>query len=509
MTSPDIRQLRPRNLSISSAWLKLCLQVAFAAAFTSQNPQATAQVLTPERLQIIAETEQLDPELDNLSGWLKIEVAVLTDTREGTLEAEQWPLFPEVRYPSVARWLTNPALIGQLTARYPEAAIGVDDNGAIAVLLPVPVIATAIPTVYFENANAPITELNSVADADTAQIANSQLTAGVDETDETDNAQTFAIPLEQIDAPAAKTHADANWLANFESLSTPPQSEGGPDYSAENAEAHGELTVSAESPPLPEAFKRHDASMLAEGLATLTKNTGDQLQTVQAWLQPPGASNIPILFDRSGDVDTWPALQGFIEIRRSNDLRLGINFWLNTDGSYLPEGFVVEPPPRAPQQVTIFKPINDAHANSTETPYADTGEDSADLEQAASVSGEPFEFIDPSSGLLKVEAVPDDNPAILEQVAHRAWQWRHLIQVADTRPIEENTVRYFDHPVIKVVATYRELTWGEVYELGAIEAEAAANEAALRAAEAVVPAADLQPLNLPASQVPPGNAQMR
>jgi hypothetical protein len=44
--------------------------------------------------------------------------------------------------------------------------------------------------------------------------------------------------------------------------------------------------------------------------------------------------------------------------------------------------------------------------------------------------------------------------------------------VADTRTLEDGVVRYFDHPVIKVVVTHKELTWGEVYMLGYEEHEA-------------------------------------
>lgn len=507
MTSHDIRQWRSRDPRLAWGRIKCCLHIAVAAVFVAPVPQLAAQVLTPERQQITSETAQPQPELDSLSGWLAIEVAVLTDTSAGTLNAEQWPLFPQPRYPSVARWLKNPDLIDELTARYPEAAIAVDDNGAITVLLPVPVIAAAVPAVDFGDRSTPTTTLNSAAASARAAVADTGIPAA---NADTDTPQTFAIPLEQVDAPEVKTRAGANWLDDFESLSTPPPSDGESEYSAENAESQADdLAAAAEPPPLPEAFKRHDPSMLAAGLAALTKNTGDQLQTVQAWLQPPGASNLPIVFDRSGDVDTWPALQGFIELRRGSDLRMGINFWLNTDGSYLPEGFVVEPPPRGPQQITLFKPIDDANFAPTESLYTDTDAYSGPGEQTTPVSSKPVQFIDPLTGLRTEDTLSLDRATALEKIDTRAWQWRHVIQVADTRPVEENTVRYFDHPVIKVVATYRELTWGEVYELGAIEAEAAATEAALHAAEAAAQAGDQQPANMPAGQVPPGNAPIR
>ena len=43
------------------------------------------------------------------------------------------------------------------------------------------------------------------------------------------------------------------------------------------------------------------------------------------------------------------------------------------------------------------------------------------------------------------------------------WPWRHLVHVVDTIPLTENRLRYFDHPVIKVLAIWRELSWYELF----------------------------------------------
>jgi hypothetical protein len=52
------------------------------------------------------------------------------------------------------------------------------------------------------------------------------------------------------------------------------------------------------------------------------------------------------------------------------------------------------------------------------------------------------------------------------------WPWRHVIHIEDTVPLSENRLRYYDHPVVKVLATWRELSWYELYALGdAIEQE--------------------------------------
>jgi hypothetical protein len=44
-----------------------------------------------------------------------------------------------------------------------------------------------------------------------------------------------------------------------------------------------------------------------------------------------------------------------------------------------------------------------------------------------------------------------------------AWPWRHLVHIADTIPLTENRLRYYDHPVIKVLAIWRELSWYELF----------------------------------------------
>ena len=46
------------------------------------------------------------------------------------------------------------------------------------------------------------------------------------------------------------------------------------------------------------------------------------------------------------------------------------------------------------------------------------------------------------------------------------WPWRHLVHVADTIPLTENRLRYYDHPVIKVLAIWRELSWYELFTEG-------------------------------------------
>ena len=57
------------------------------------------------------------------------------------------------------------------------------------------------------------------------------------------------------------------------------------------------------------------------------------------------------------------------------------------------------------------------------------------------------------------------------------WPWRHVIHVADTIPLTENRLRYYDHPVIKVIALWRELSWYEVFAKGQRKLSAAESSA--------------------------------
>ena len=56
------------------------------------------------------------------------------------------------------------------------------------------------------------------------------------------------------------------------------------------------------------------------------------------------------------------------------------------------------------------------------------------------------------------------NPAPAPEIPE--WPWRHAIHVADTVPLTENRLRYYDHPVVKVIALWRELSWYEVFYRG-------------------------------------------
>ena len=60
----------------------------------------------------------------------------------------------------------------------------------------------------------------------------------------------------------------------------------------------------------------------------------------------------------------------------------------------------------------------------------------------------------------------DESDTTSESAEQKSSPFRHAIAVSEQRDIREGYVRYIDHPTLQVVATWRELSFKEVYELG-------------------------------------------
>ena len=78
------------------------------------------------------------------------------------------------------------------------------------------------------------------------------------------------------------------------------------------------------------------------------------------------------------------------------------------------------------------------------------------------------QFIDLRTGLNTDGSVSkvDESGATSESAEQTSSPYRHAIAVSEQRDIREGYVRYIDHPTLQVVATWRELSFKEVYELG-------------------------------------------
>ena len=102
-------------------------------------------------------------------------------------------------------------------------------------------------------------------------------------------------------------------------------------------------------------------------------------------------------------------------------------------------------PPPSPQRLTIIS------ADSA-MPVTDSDPD-VELDLGVSTNANPSQAPIGGDDPIRIPTQPE-------------WPWRHVIHVADTVPLSENRLRYYDHPVIKVLAIWRELSWYEVFRQG-------------------------------------------
>ena len=360
------------------------------------------------------------------SGWYQFEVIVMIDTRSETLESETWPLLPTVGYPARWRWLQDEAARESLAEVYPGAIVTSSPSGHIAVHSPTLSAPPWQPesSILTEGDMSVIDELIGVSQGSDTFALYALNAANLGATEESEQAPPRPmLPFEEI-APAPE---EPSPLLALESLGVglPDRPAGDapiniPFAPAVEAVALTPVTVTAKPIPTPASFVKLPLDQLAPGLARYRRSSEDDVVAAVSWLQGPASDTLPILLEADADTD-YPTLQGFIQlVPRGDSWRMGLNFWANTAGQYLPDIFEMLGPPPSPERVTFVEP---------------------------SVPALP-DLPDPSAPVK-----PD-------------WPWRHLIHVADTIPLTENRLRYYDHPVIKVLAIWRELSWYELFIQG-------------------------------------------
>jgi hypothetical protein len=201
-------------------------------------------------------------------------------------------------------------------------------------------------------------------------------------------------------------------------------------------------------PALPATYQLLPVEMLAQGIESLRKTREKSPVMSLAWLQAPEDVATPIV------VDTWlenawqPRLQGTVKINVDAEASLEMDLWMKSLGEDLPPNYTpMVTPPQAPQRVLVVE-------HSTE--------DSGNAPVPASV-----EYIDVDTGLNST--TNDNSRNTLEPQPSAVLgdpQYRHAIVLRETRSLRQGYVRYVDHPAIQVIATWRELSFKEVYELG-------------------------------------------
>lgn len=520
------------------------------------------------------------------SGWLSVEMAILVDDRPETLNSEQWPARPTVAYPSRYRRLVVANELEHLAQRYPFSEITRQANGLVTIAMPEPdafiasdkqqQLQRARARVAFDETLLQSEQANSSdkqglpeRESPTVLPLESLANTGRPSRPAIDNLTAYQSPTAALNTatqqplPASPEPADTSIVAADDEPLLPPIA----------------MTTPAEPPPLPTVFSQRPLTILGDGLRELRRTDGTEVAISAAWLQPPDVPNLPVIIDESGDLPNWPALQGFIELRRGDTVRLGVNFWLNTPGNYLPDNFYVTPPPKGPARIHVVdsgtgQPLNllevehrqallshyqqerpmmqrallahlralaaeerliaeeqwpaqeqrqastepstpvnaeqselttpsapTLHSSMSDTSLIETGPEQTSIDLILAAFPTPLAY-PPSDSVEDTEENVDENDeaGIEGKAANQDnpegagdWPYRHVIHVADTRVIPEATVRYFDHPVIQIVAAYRELSWGEVYQLGLAEFEANASK---------TPAQNADILDLPATALP-------
>ena len=455
-----------------------------------------AQSMTPADEPLVSESSLSLPDPGTRSGWIRVEIAVLADDASSTLASETWEATPSVRYPGQWRWLTDLEEQASLLEQFPDASLEVGDRGDLTITLPPP--------------PPPSTQSN----LDTAgQVERVSAGDGIDPSIDpmtgqpSDSFPSDRVPLESLGARSEQIVAtdDDDWLepfaedASLADAAAQMQSADDPNEAASTESQQPAPPVPPpEPPPEPIPFLARPTEMLEDGLDNLRRQRGEGAAIQAAWVQPPGAANLPIVLDRSGEDLLWPRVQGFVELRRGSEFRVGVNFWLNTMGEYLPKGFAMDPPPRAPKRIAVLEPdpeplIGTELGVGVDLAVAPALQPRGETEATARSKGrqDAIAFIDPETGHKALGSSEDFSA---DGVDGDSWPYRHLITVADTRSVPENGVRYFDHPALQVVVTWRELTWGEVWSLG--EADVA------KRTELLAPT-DPEEAAEPASVVPP------
>ena len=286
----------------------------------------------------------------------------------------------------------------------------------------------------------------SVADDATVAVS----TEGLD-----DNVDTAAIDAVDIFNTGDLTDASAQFgsmTGGFPDNSSIPGSDinwlDGYAIDEENAEDTDTIAPEEAPPALPTPYQALAVEMLKQGLDKLQQQADRAPVTAVAWLQGPGDDGTPIVLDAWQEASDFPIVQGTLTFARDEEAFVAVDLWLNTSGDYLPPRFEAIETPSAPKRVLVI-----------ETPP---------MEQEPAQEAEAPQFIDLRTGLNTDGSASkmDESGATSESAEQTSSPYRHAIAVSEQRDIREGYVRYIDHPTLQVVATWRELSFKEVYELG-------------------------------------------
>ena len=450
---------------------------------------------------------------DEPSGWARLELAVYIDSDNATLSTEVWDAFPVLTYSDERRWLTSYDEINALKDSWGEAAVQVNNNGSIQVFpeppkarevtatdmgpsdsqqlaasedgetadpsivvafdesathsargvvesasevftnairedeAALPNSAVQVPLEALSLASKPTNEAESSSEQ--APLTSDQTTQSnaTDEVLDLTTGQRGAQPLDLLNS--AEFNAETDLSGSLDGARSGSQTLNWLDtYADDNNPTEPRPLVDVEAPlALPATYQLLPIEMLAQGIESLQKTSGKTPVISLAWLQAPEGVAAPIV------VDTWlenawqPRLQGTVKISVDAEATLEMDLWMNSLGEDLPPNYTpMVAHPQAPQRVLVVE-----HSTA-----------SKNAQEAADV-----EYIDVATGLnstiddASINGRSAQPAAVLDDP-----QYRHAIALRETRSLRQGYVRYVDHPAVQVVATWRELSFKEVYELG-------------------------------------------
>ena len=461
---------------------------------------------------------------DEPSGWVRVEVAIFADSNAATLSTETWEHAPTLRYPESRRWLTRYDEIKALMDEWGESVVTVNADGSIDVV-PEPVIEAAqenseplidgelagenwettmgdarlevsddagiaVDSILgfdesetltgadtgpsaeidvsdlaelveplledaLELSNNPDVAPNGVSADPTSvgtQVSMEELLSEVETGSNADSAAIDAVDIfntgDLTDASAqfgsmtgglpddsSIPGSDINWLDGYA-------------IDEETAEDTDTIAPEEAPPALPTPYQALAVEMLNQGLDKLQQQAERAPVTAVAWLQAPGDSGTPIVLDAWQQASDFPVVQGTLTFTRDDEATITVDLWLNTIGDYLPPRFEAIETPSLPERVLIIErsPTDQEPVQDRESP----------------------EFIDLRTGLNTdgSESSVDKPDTTFETAEQTPSSYRHAIAISEQRNVREGYVRYIDHPTLQVVATWRELSFKEIYELG-------------------------------------------
>ncbi|MEM8491167.1 MAG: CsiV family protein [Pseudomonadota bacterium] len=381
----------------------------------------------------IAEAQNTDDaELMKLDDWYRTEIIVFARDDQEALTSEQWDPLPSLQYPDQYRFLIDPALANRRVQESQAFSSKIDDAGVQHLVVPA-----------LERLLEALDRPDSLLPDFTSQ-----------ENPDTELASERSMEVSETPAELAETQPDTSGVAGLGEGS-------GVDMGVE--EPNDPLAVA--TPPGPVAFLKLEPKQLqlANQAATLRRR-GQRVLFHEAWWAPLDEQDktLPIVLERSGDPDAikWPALQGTVTVYKSRYLHAVVDVWLNTDADYLPQGWQIDTPPRAPESVLAATLAGDSLDPWTEPEpeiYTDPILERDKKEVDQSFRGEVVSVgKSTSSGVpygtkIQYSIEPAAEPVNEPEEPSLLYPWHHAIVHRQSRRMRGGELHYLDHPVIGVL----------------------------------------------------------